>query len=854
MNTYQVTNIVTHNMLKTRYITGFDAFTKIAEYDEHDASVKASNGKNDVLGVSHLASLVFGTQSRNTRRIRRTDGDEVVQFNTVQSASPHQIVQKDIRETQIQNEKQLFVPNTFTENRKVPWELVVMSLVDDQSNIPTTNSSSIGSKPIDNFLDLIDFSGLENDKSLDESKDCSSDEVSQDIDSNTQHDSSDHVTMLTQDKNKCKEKFLHRTDKLMPSRLQFHNTMEYEKLSAPYPECLSMRRDIIHTPDEILNQEYKIRNNITIKISNTIYLMIINTVLEKLMKRINHEVKKMDGIDPKSFWITDESNMFASSDVSFFSRIPNTQANVHGKEKNANREIHKKQMLEYVQHAICENNICTVSQMKELFASRKNIPKLLDFDEYGITTALKNHPFIFYCVVDGRCQMYKLVITDINYPTKINYKLYQIDKLPSNNSNDEFVVRPLIISRDITDKFTTVKTQNTSDSQNSDSKKLSKFVLQKNFVKLEVNDQELRDKDVILLHRLNDYATYWASFIYNIMNDATRCIRAYVRNPKKTKIQFDPMISPKIIRSILSEIHRPDLLAEDAKEKVQNRLVAINSLRELQIITDNFLEDRGKESLMFRMFHPFSHLIREVSKKQIVDKEKFNKLTEEISQQTTLSTDLHDLHDRLISNVVLMRKSKYHTYLRDMLFMNNDENIYHFVTDLTTSINKIFDNTKNIICNLSFSSNCIMKMYIRVNDTCVLIGEGNNIKFPMIYEHIVHNMFIKIEADPDKIIDMLKKTNIPPYIQVFGTWMKTNMSDESSIFDVGSIIDCISNCGTSKETLSTYLKVNLEVDDKKYLYFGQIKNHEHMQEIESMIKLNKYVYLTGSGSSELNEL
>lgn len=857
-------------MLKTRTISGFDAFTKLAEYDDQSNDHKSS-GRTD---KSYLANVVFGSKRpRQTRRIRRNENDEpdTVAVRSEQIVdNPYQIVQKDIIDAKIRAERELYVPKSIQDNAKVPWELVVMSMVDESidTSISTgTDPGTNSSRPIDDFLNSIDFSNPNVENLDQESKDNSSDEASEDHflhipsspdtpvsigqivespDTNIDTVLAAHDSNLKgSKKDKDKKKFLQKTDKLMPSRLQYHNTGLFSWADMSWIR----RRGLYTDPLDIDASKYQTNEGVIKKISNTMNLMIVNTVLEKLIKRSNHEVKKMDGIDPKSFWMTDESSMYALSEVLFFSNPVRSETKVdvvgQSAKRSIEREFHKRQMLDYVKHILSDDNMCTGQQMKKFFSAITNIHKIPNFDEYGVTHALKNHPFVFYCVVDGRSQLYKLVVTDINYPTKINYKLYQIDTLPKNGSGDEFVTRPLIISRDVTDKFTDTKGGLPVDS--------NKFTIQKNFVKLEVNESELTSKDVILLHRLNDYATYWASFMNNIMNDATRCIRAYVRNAKKTKIQFDPSPSIKQIRSVLSEIHKPELLVSDVKQEAQNRNNAMKVLLDTGILTQRLTHSLTHErsgSLMFRMFHPFSQLIREVSKKQIVDKDKFNELKDQISKQST--TGSADLYDRLISNVVLTKKEKYHVYLRDMVFMNDGNNVYHYVTDLNTMGNKLFTNTKNIICDLSFSSNCIIKIYLRMNDVCMLIGEGNTVKFPMIYEHIVHNMFIKIEADPDRIMERLKKNNVPPYIQISGTWMKTNMSEKTSVFDVGCVIDCLSNSGTSEEKLASYVKVNFEVDDKRYLYFGQIKNSEHMQQIESMVRLHRYVYL--SGSSELNEI
>ena len=147
---------------------------------------------------------------------------------------------------------------------------------------------------------------------------------------------------------------------------------------------------------------------------------------------------------------------------------------------------------------------------------------------------------------------------------------------------------------------------------------------------------------------------------------------------------------------------------------------------------------------------------------------------------------------------MITTKKRYYKYFRDITFMHDGRDTYHCVRNLTSddkihhtksyysnmerdyyldtdknNWKNIFANskskpidtkpidtklisTKRIICNLTFNSNCVMMMYIRINDKCMLIGEGKTIKFPIIYEHDMNNIFLKFEANPDKIIDELK--------------------------------------------------------------------------------------------------
>lgn len=113
--------------------------------------------------------------------------------------------------------------------------------------------------------------------------------------------------------------------------------------------------------------------------------------------------------------------------------------------------------------------------------------------------------------------MYKMIISDLDYPIKINYKLYQIDSINLDHDKSKiFTNRPLIISRDITDKFVH-ETLLTSDLN-------KKFVLNAKFSNIVATLDEIVEKNISFLHNLISYASFLASLVNFIIIDATKCI------------------------------------------------------------------------------------------------------------------------------------------------------------------------------------------------------------------------------------------------------------------------------------------------------------------------------------------
>lgn len=854
-------------MIKTRTITGFDAFTKLIDYD--DKSETLLNVQSSVRSSiytpnsSKFTEIVFGPCIEEKINRYPNANEDVDEIDTSQKLhkNPHRIAQQNEKIALIRKERQLFVPKTMSDNKNAPWEMTILRIHDSDL---TPNEKKTHTE-IDQFLNSIDHSAyvIQNmprhvsqntthrnsmpGLTYDTSTQCHEHKINENMKNqdNTSQDSesSDNTSQDSESLNN--NLTLHRTNRLIASQQQYQNV----KNNSMHDFVISLLKDsnniyrsyeayVNGTIDRISSLTPQGIENGIRRISNTLYLLMVNTVLEKLLKRINTDVKTIDSINPKSFWMSCESSMFDLSDVFFLTpTIRSEQYKIFDhndlKQRSNHREIHKKHMIDYVKRILSDNVV--KPKIGKRFFVCDDTEKIIGFDEYGIGTGLKNHPFIFYYVADGHCQLYKLIITDFNFPSKVNYKLYQIDTLPSSETCDKFVTRPLIISRDITDKFVAFV---------GPSSKHEKFIIQKNFIKLEVNEHELRDKDVILLHRLNDYATYWASFMNIIMNDATRCIRAYIRNSKKNKILFNPSIHKSIIESLLFETDNPDLLF-DHTQQIHIRKDTIKMLKDMKLIHDDSLQ-RIDESLLCKTFHPYSRLISEVGNKQFKQhcfSQDINNNTIEIQR----SNDIFDFNNQISKNIVLVKHRRYHYYLRDMVWMNTEDGEYEYIDDISLNMCYITD-TNNIICNLRISSNLFMKIYIRVNDTCMMVGEGHEIRFPIIYEHIVHNMFIKHCADPDLVHELLKKTNIPPFVQIDGTWINTNHFDDSTVFDDGCIIDCVSFSGSPQETQRTYLKAKLEIDEQMYFYFSEVKDHHHMKQIETSLQLDKYLHPHESGT------
>jgi hypothetical protein len=636
-------------------------------------------------------------------------------------STPHKIFQSNNKKQLIDQIRKLYIPKTFLDNKNTPWDIFVL-----HSKETHRNMSNNQIKTIDMILDRL--CSMKKQYIISEK-------------SNKLLDAPKEYLLMHMNLYYCDDS----VDEIKEYML-FESNINTIIFRTPDLETFKFLKS-----KSSMNTDYlmDVLDKLVTYVSQTIKMLMTNTILEKLIRRINRDILGIDNINPKSFWITHESIIHqVIVDVKNF--FPD-----RSKSPVFSTDTYKDRLINYIKDITERNQFYSIARCCKIFNNNNIKP---NFDEYGITTGLINHPFIFNLIIDNKIQIYKLVITDINYPKNISYKLFLSD-------------RQQIISRDIVNKFD--------------------GMIKKEFIKLDISEREIFDKDVALLLRLNKYASYWASLMNIIMNDATRCIRAYVKNEKKTKITLDNY-SLTDIKSYLSEIQIPDILSSDP------------------FLTD--IRTQFQDSELFNTYH----IIKKISKfKNFINVDKFIQLFNLTKQNTYPGLTDQQLYDHLLNHCILIKPEHYHYYMRKMTFVDNQ-----YLIGLTE---KIIGNNKYIISNLLIKSNLSIKIYLCYNDSIILIGRGNKILFPLIPNIIAKNMKICIDmetySDPDMVMNELKKSNSLPYIAISGLWLRTNIN-----IDMNSVMfDSLSHMNES-ESMNTFLYLEQNTPDQKhkYVYFGQI--------------------------------
>lgn len=548
------------------------------------------------------------------------------------------------------------------------------------------------------------------------------------------------------------------------------------------------------------------------KITQLFRMLLINFVLEKTINFTNDDIHDIKEIDPRSMWLTQETTFY-------FVNIAKPSSDTIKKSYNS---YHKNMFTTMIDSTISSNiffghepEMKTTNSLDTLFPTVSIDKKLENFE---ISKTILNHPFLFYCVVSNKLQLYKLVISDFS-EKKINYKLYQIDSI-SESSN--LVRRPLIISRDITNKFI-VKNNDTIIPDNKDNKK---FVIDKS--KLVFENINL-DKIKLVLKKIYNVVSDWALLLNVILYDATKCIKAFISNTKKNKISIEPtVIKRKEIKNLLSE---NTIEIQGMSSVIENFENTLNALERLVVhiykISENKLEFdpyamiKYPESKIMEKFHPLYHLHKLSKSMRILSKKIYDTKYDDFD------------HDYMSEHIVIISKEKSHKLLTNIEFFECDNHYYQL-----DNFNKLsyFGITKNqfIIMDCVIESNYDLKLYHRSGNICQILAEGKKIQINIVYENILSLMFIKLKP--------IETMNGIPYIKLSYTRcaFKLNYNDPiNTVLKHGTIIETTFLNESLKKTINkTFFQLDsgfelFKPHFSRIKFFDEIKDKTHLRLLES---------------------
>lgn len=704
------------------------------------------------------------------------------------------------------------VPRSFNQNIEAPWELIVMKLFQKINSSNRTNQENF----LDEFLDSFDKN------SLDERR--SSDRRSLD-------------------------------ERLLDGRSLDRRSLDERLLDGKSSDISENKAGrFITCPGKLFNNNFdckKIGHRDDQKIYKKIYSLIASVIFDKSLKLINRYIMETNILEPGTFWCSIESPYIGSTDTIQSTRSPKSQ---------------KMKMIDYVENVLyqhdnsvmlmCLFNFRTIPDpdaphyhyqdytndiYPNMMCPRTNDSETSSFDDIGIKHIIQSHPFILYCIVENeKLQMYKLIITDLDYPKKIGYDMYQID-------NDSSTPR-LLISRDITNKFIQYSTDprstdpRSTDPRSTDPRSTDRsnnFEINLEHSNITVNIFESQWRRCLyaepIINAIIQYISYWSLLTKFIIEDATRCVRAFIKNPKKVKISIDPStVDHSVIRSLLQEKIIEKI---DVKDNYLDSILQITAIRQYV---------KFPETTIHKRFHPLSILTELLQIKPLIDKKEYNRLNTNCNIFDNITSEV------LLKKYIVAEHIKKSQYMRDIVFFDDyfvldtfNKNIFKSILlDATNdkmkkpyiSMNEQNKNNKpnRIICNFSIKSSIPLNIYIKVNDSCQLIGHGTLIRFPIVYEYIVQNMFIKFDKTPEEILEIVKLSNVPPFIQMEGTFL----TEYNQNYPNSYMIEVVSQSQDNQEIVVSIALIEHEFDNNIYIYFGQIRDIDHLLSIESKLSLN----------------
>lgn len=395
-------------------------------------------------------------------------------------------------------------------------------------------------------------------------------------------------------------------------------------------------------------------------------------------------------------------------------------------------------------------------------------------DAYGTYEYLLHHPFLFALDLGEKIQMYKFFVTNISLD-KIEYELYQIDSNDSNvndSNNISNAVHKKIITRDLTNKF-----------------EMNKFNVYSFGDKFIWDRQQTFPTFASLIDETAiDYikiSKYWTSVMCFILTDATKCIKAFIDNPSKTKFNLDSnLVSIKLCESILNEFQ----------------------FREIKEFDLNLLllgyESRYSSSELYK-YHPF-YLLKKLNTNKLYD------------GRLPLFTK------NKIKNKVTCTNMKYHkhkkvTYLTDMFFVEDIDGVYNYTSSVKTDFHG------DILTDLLIKSNFTIKIYFKIADNCLLVTEGKSIHIPATYTRLMNACFIKVECKETEL------DNTRPYVLITCNVVEVKDSEQRQR-QTGFMMECTNE----NQNTTTLLYFDERIDSKRIVYMSLIDD-SNIKDVEKLI-------------------
>jgi hypothetical protein len=644
-----------------------------------------------------------------------------------------------------------------------------------------------------------------------------------------------------------------------------------------------LSRKVVVLRDTVINKKFEhedelLRINTLRLVSDIICMLMLNLVLEKTIKMTNIDIDELAGIDNKSIWFTRETIVYPIAKAVL---LENTSIKTRGSHKESPL---KDEFLTYISELLASAD--SFPDILSVFDPLSMNATLLDkkLEEFEIAKKIINHQFVFYCVVDDKIQLYKLVITALS-EEKISYKLYQIESIQEDKIKHIHVTnRQLVISRDITNKFTgcaegtsvcskgttgcaegtSVCSKGTTGCAEGTSVcskgttgcaegTTGKYVINKKKLTFSVSIIDLRLNYTNFLRRLNNCAHNWALLLNVILYDATRCVRAFIKNIEKTKIAFEPSeVKIQNIKNILIEVDETDFdvkgIVKYQDNSLENLVRNMNHIHQIEF-SDEIIDReeynlktliRYPDSKIYKLYHPLYHLCKIAKSKIFLSENDFKKTITEYTGPMDAT-----------SNLIIVSHIKSHKFITDLKFVEFNGkyylinrrfgyNMYDFgVIDGTYATNLHFI---SIVTNLIIESNCRIILYHRFGDVCQIISEGKKNIIRIANEIVLYNMFIKI--DPDSLEDLIRESDefgILPYIKMSFTRYITKTESNNPVFETlkkGSIteVEHIENDTISHHKSFLQLDLNNTFSTEKVSrikYFGEIRDSQHLQAIES---------------------
>jgi len=412
-----------------------------------------------------------------------------------------------------------------------------------------------------------------------------------------------------------------------------------------------------------------------------------------------------------------------------------------------------------------------------------NILLALNLHNSLVDRFIVNHPFIFRRQNDNKTDIFMLIINNVhnnNTKLKIEYNLFHNRQFIGEYSYENIIDDPLIS-------------------------------ILNNIKECDNNiDLSIMISDVIDLGF--DFAIkivkIWSREISNVLNDATLHINDF------------EMKNLVVTEDILIEYLNTDILTDEIIEE-NDRIIKKYNINNTNI---------------YNKYHFYPKFIEYIKSREIIEKHNLCAMKDNIKLSAQFKNYLRDhisiseyTYPKIHQNMTISNAAKIH-YIRDMHFVdNNNNNKYELLNNDISS--KLVD-INCIMHDVILESNLYLKIYGRIYDNVLLLGQGNKIKIDMISKYIFDKFIIMFDCDIETMIEIRHdKINTVPYIKIKYVQIETQY-DETENF----MIECTSDVDTKNEKKNMFLHVNTYVDMDKYIYFGKIDNVDQCANIEKKLK------------------